>query len=100
MESIKSLPKWGLFNKVNHTSALLALFMVIAMMLSTAVVAWAQDGKQVFEGSMTAPGSNHFQVRPQQGGGLGAHLLHERSSCLSHGAGARGSRWPSAVYEV
>ena len=69
MESIKSLPKWGLFNKVNHTSALLALFMVIAMMLSTAVVAWAQDGKQVFEGSMTAPGSNHFQVRPQQGGG-------------------------------
>lgn len=68
MESIKSLPKWGLFNKVNHTSALLALFMVIAMMLSTAVVAWAQDGKQVFEGSMTAPGSNHFQVRPQQGG--------------------------------
>lgn len=72
MESIKSLPKWGLFNKVNHTSALLALFMVIAMMLSTAVVAWAQDGKQVFEGSMTAPGSNHFQVRPQQGGGTGS----------------------------
>ncbi len=42
--------------------------MILAMVLSTAVVAWAQDEKQVFEGSMTAPGSNHFQVRPQQGG--------------------------------
>ena len=97
MESIKSLPKWGLFNKVNHTSALLALFMALAMMLSTAVVAWAQDDKPVFEGSMTASGSNHFQVRPQKGGGLGDCLLHERSSCLSHGAGARGSGRPSAV---
>lgn len=68
MDFNRTLPQSGVLKRLNSGSAFLALFMILAMVLSTAVAAWAQDDKQVFEGSMTAPGSNHFQVRPQQGG--------------------------------
>lgn len=68
MDFHRTLPQGSALKRLNGGSAFLALFMALAMMLSTAVVAWAQDDKPVFEGSMTASGSNHFQVRPQKGG--------------------------------
>ncbi|WP_455952649.1 Cys-Gln thioester bond-forming surface protein, partial [Arcanobacterium haemolyticum] len=68
MDFHRTLPQGSVLKRLNSGSAFLALFVVLAMVLSTAVAAWAQDDKQVFEGSMTAHGSNHFQVRPQQGG--------------------------------
>lgn len=68
MDFHRTLPQGSVLKRLNSGSAFLALFVVLAMVLSTAVAAWAQDDKQVFEGSMTARGSNHFQVRPQPGG--------------------------------
>lgn len=69
MDFHRARPQHSVLKRLNSGSVFLALFVVLAMVLSTAVAAWAQDDKPVFEGSMTATGSNHFQVRPQQGGG-------------------------------
>ena len=67
MDFHRTLPQGSVLKRLNSGSAFFALFVVLVMVLCTAVVSWAQDDNQVFEGSMTAPGSNHFQVRPQQG---------------------------------
>ncbi|MFS0213829.1 hypothetical protein ACL1F4_06975, partial [Corynebacterium striatum] len=53
MDFHRTLPQGSVLKRLNSGSAFFALFVVLVMVLCTAVVSWAQDDKQVFEGSMT-----------------------------------------------